>query len=142
MTQEENTKGPYDDIIDLPRPISTKHPRMTMSQRAAQFAPFAALTGHNAAIMETARLTDTQLQLEESDLKELNERLTLLLSRIEEQPEVTLTHFIPDALKNGGRYIQTKGRLTKWNELEQEMIIDGKTTVPLSSIVAIDLQIE
>ena len=94
--------GPYDDIINLPHPTSTKHPRMPMSDRAAIFSPFAALTGHAAAIQETARLTDQRMELDEDTRAELDRRQAVLLKYIAEQPEVTVIWFQPDERKDGG----------------------------------------
>ena len=97
--------GPYDDIINLPHPTSAKHPRMPLSDRAAQFAPFAALSGHSAALVETARLTDQRMELDEDARAALDSKQQLLLERIKERPEITVTWFQPDAKKDGGRYI-------------------------------------
>lgn len=88
--------GPYDDIIRLPHPTSSRHPRMPISDRAAIFSPFAALTGHAAAIQETARLTDQRIELDEDTKAELDRRQAILLEHIGEQPEVTITWFCPD----------------------------------------------
>ena len=95
--------GKYDDIINLPHPTSAKHPRMPISERAAIFSPFAALTGHAAAIQETARLTEQKMELDEDTKAELDRRQAILLEHIAEQPEVTVTWFQPDERKDGGR---------------------------------------
>ena len=105
--------GPYDDIINLPHPTSAKHPRMPLSDRAAQFAPFAALSGHSAALVETARLTDQRMELDEDARAALDSKQQLLLERIKERPEITVTWFQPDAKKDGGRYIVSTGRLKR-----------------------------
>ena len=94
--------NPYADIIDLPRPVSRTHPRMPLLNRAAQFAPFAALTGYGDVIEETARLTDRRIELSESEQAELNDRLSALAQRL--PAEATLTWFVPDGRKDGGRY--------------------------------------
>ena len=94
--------NPYADIIDLPRPVSRTHPRMPLLNRAAQFAPFAALTGYGDVIEETARLTDRRIELSESEQAELNDRLSALARRL--PAEATLTWFVPDGRKDGGRY--------------------------------------
>lgn len=96
-------RGPYDDIIDLPHPMSQKHPRMSMHDRAAQFSPFAALTGHGAAIAETERETAAWTDLEEDEREHLNRQLCILRDRLEERPEVAITYFVPDSRKAGGR---------------------------------------
>ena len=92
----------YDDMIDLPHPTSNKHPRMSIQDRAAIFSPFAALSGHGAAIAETARLTDQRMELDEDTKAELDQRQAVLLEHIGEQPEITVTWFQPDERKEGG----------------------------------------
>lgn len=101
-------KHPYDDIIDLPHHVSERHPQMSMYNRAAQFAPFAALTGHDAAITEAARLTDAELELSESDAEVLNRKLAYLQS-LDENPTISVTYFVPDDRKKGGSYHTTSG---------------------------------
>ena len=105
--------GPYDDIINLPHPTSTKHPWMPMSDRAAIFSPFAALTGHAAAIQETARLTDQRMELDEDTKAMLDLKQQILADRIAERPEISVVWFRPDARKEGGQYVTTVGQLKK-----------------------------
>ncbi|MFR0768325.1 MAG: hypothetical protein ACLSHO_00720 [Dysosmobacter sp.] len=105
--------GPYDNIINLPHPTSKRHPRMSLHDRAAQFSPFAALSGHAAALAETTRLTDRKIELDEDTRAELDRRQAVLLEQISEQPEITVTWFQPDGKKEGGRYITATGRLKK-----------------------------
>ena len=130
--------GPYDDIMDLPHPTSPKHPRMPMGDRAAQFSPFAALSGHSAAIAETARLTDRRIELEEDDLAELDRRLNQLLEQIREQPEVTVTWIQPDARKDGGAYRVTTGRLKKVDTIGQMMVLLDGTVIPMGNITTLE----
>lgn len=101
-------KHPYDDIIDLPHHVSERHPQMSMYNRAAQFAPFAALTGHNAAITEVARLTEAEQELSESDAEVLNRKLAYLHS-LDEKPTISVTYFVPDDKKEGGSYHTATG---------------------------------
>ena len=89
----------YDDIINLPHPVSKNHPQMPLRDRAAQFAPFAALTGHDAAIKETARLTDERLELSEEVIAQLNEKINIIRNNIGIEQNVSITYFIPDAKK-------------------------------------------
>lgn len=103
----------YKDIIDLPRWISPKHVPMSMEDRAAQFAPFAALTGHGAAIKETARLTDRKHQLDEDELEVLDWKLGVLLENLHKKPEVAITYFKKDSLKEGGSYEEMRGVIRK-----------------------------
>ena len=115
--------GPYDDIISLPHPTSSRHPRMPISDRAAQFSPFAALAGHSAALAETARLTDRQIELSDDDKAVLDQKQRILLEHIKECPEITVTWFRPDEKKDGGQYITTTGRLRRIDEFNQVLIL-------------------
>lgn len=126
--------GPYDDIINLPHPTSVKHPRMPLSDRAAQFAPFAALSGHSTALAETARLTDQRMELDEDARAVLDLKQQLLLERIKEQPEIMVTWFQPDEKKDGGRYIVSTGRLKRIHEAEQVLILTDGLKIPISKL--------
>lgn len=128
----------YDDILHLPHPTSKKHPRMPISDRAAIFSPFAALTGHAAAIQETARLTDQKTELDEDTKAELDRRQAILLEHIAEQPEVTITWFCPDEKKSGGAYVVTVGRLKRVDETAGTLRLADGMTIALDEIV--DLQ--
>lgn len=99
---------PYDDIINLPHHVSERHPQMSMYNRAAQFAPFAALTGHDSAITEAARLTDAKQELSESEAEVLNRKLAYLQS-LDEKPAISVTYFVPDDKKEGGSYHTATG---------------------------------
>ena len=99
-------KGAYEDIIHLPHPVSRIHPPMDRINRAAQFAPFAALTGYDAAIQETGRLTDRFVELEEYEQSLLEERLKWLKQHLTEEPVVTMVYFYLDERKSGGSYVQ------------------------------------
>ena len=96
--------GKYDDIINLPHPEPKKHPRMSMENRAAQFSPFAALTGHNEAIKETERLTDSKVELDQDAIEEINRKLMWIKDNIQSSPQATVTYFVPDSKKVGGKY--------------------------------------
>ena len=129
--------GPYDDIIHLPHPTSKVHPRMSRADRAAQFSPFAALTGHRTAIAETARLTEPQIELDEDAMEELDWKQSLLLDHIGERPEVTVTWFQPDGRKEGGNYITAVGRLEKLDVLGRRIILANGTKIALDKIIDI-----
>lgn len=129
---------PYDDIISLPHPTSAKHPRMPLSDRAAQFAPFAALSDHSAALAETARLTDQRMELDEDARAALDLKQQLLLERIKERPEITVTWFQPDAKKDGGRYIVSTGRLKRIHEADQVLILADGLRIPIGDIVELE----
>ncbi|MEG2421569.1 MAG: hypothetical protein RSB55_08455, partial [Oscillospiraceae bacterium] len=95
-------RTPYDDMLHLPHHVSEKHPSMPMLDRAAQFSPFAALTGYDAAVKETARLTDRRVELDEGEKEAIDQRLTLVQERLPDPTEVTITYFVPDKKKAGG----------------------------------------
>lgn len=130
--------GSYDDIIHLSHPTSKNRPRMSIHDRAAQFSPFAALSGHAAAIAETARLTDRKLELDEDTKAELDRRQAILLEHISERPEITVTWFRPDERKEGGAYITTTGRLKKLDEAERILILTDDTRIPLEAVVSLE----
>lgn len=130
--------GPYDDMIDLPHPISKKHPRMSIRDRAAIFSPFAALSGHGAAIAETARLTDQRMELDEDTKAELDQKQAVLLEHIKEQPEVTVTWFQPDARKGGGAYLTVTRRLKKIDEAKRMLSLQDGTSIPLEDVVGLE----
>ena len=129
--------GKYDDIIHLPHPTSNKHPRMSIRDRAAMFSPFAALSGHGAAIAETARLTDRRMELDEDTRAELDQKQTVLLEHIGEQPEVTVTWFQPDERKEGGAYLTTTGRLKKIDEVYRALYLADGNRIPLDDVIEI-----
>lgn len=105
--------GKYDDIIDLPHPTSQNHPRMSLHDRAAQFSPFAALTGHHAAITETGRLTDRRIELDESEIARVDAELQHLQELLPERPTVSITYFAPDERKTGGSYRTVTGEVKR-----------------------------
>ncbi|MGN0978721.1 MAG: hypothetical protein ACI4PT_00120 [Candidatus Avoscillospira sp.] len=130
----------YDDILHLPHPTSAKHPRMPIGDRAAIFSPFAALTGHSAAIAETARLTEQKIQLDEDGRSELDEKQRMLEEVIARQPEVTVTWFRPDDKKDGGSYVTTTGNLKRTDGVERVMVMRDGTRIPLDDIIELDSQ--
>lgn len=131
-------KTPYDDIISLPHHVSRVHPQMPMYSRAAQFAPFAALSGHEAAISETARQTDTERELADSEAEMLDRKFAVLLQKKEEQPEVTITYFVPDKKKNGGSYHTSTGHIRKIDPDKDVIELTDGTSIPIVPIKNID----
>lgn len=129
--------SPYDDIIQMPHPTSTKHPRMSLSNRAAQFSPFAALSGHSAALAETARLTDQEIELTEDLKAVLDQKQRILLEHVKEHPKVTVTWFQPDEKKDGGQYITTTGYLKRIDEFEKVLHLTDGTKIPLAHVIDI-----
>lgn len=123
---------PYEDILYMPHHVSTKHPPMPASDRAAQFSPFAALTGHDAAIQETGRLTDIQVEQSE-ELRALLDRKQQYLATLE-QPEVTVTYFLPDGRKDGGAYVTATGQLKRIDPVERVLILVGGQSISLDDI--------
>ena len=118
----------YEDIIYLEHPVSKTHPQMPRIDRAAQFSPFAALTGHDAAIKETARLTDERVELDENAKSILNEKFQLIMERLDQRPLVMITYFRPDLKKEGGSYTTISGQVKKFDEYIRAMVMtDGKT---------------
>ena len=134
----ENDEHRYDDIIDLPHHVSRKHPQMPLMDRAAQFAPFAALTGHEAAIKETARLTEEEIELDENSKELLDFRLQQLQEHISECPEVTVTYFCPDEKKAGGAYETVTGKVKKVDAYAGELVFTDGRRVELKSIVELE----
>ena len=128
------TNNSYDDIINLPHPVSKKHPQMPLRDRAAQFAPFAALTGHDAAIKETARLTDERLELSEEVIAQLNEKINIIRNNIGIEQNVSITYFIPDAKKAGGTYFVCSGVVKKVDEYAHAIIMTDQTVIPVEQI--------
>lgn len=130
--------NPYDDIINLPHHQSATHPHMTAYDRAAQFSPFAALTGYEDAVIETARLTDKKVELDEYDKAALNERLNMIQDTLDEQPEVSITYFLPDKKKSGGAYVTVTGGVKKIDEYEHIVVMLDATKIPIDDIAEIN----
>ena len=128
----------YADMLHLPCPGPRTRPRMPRGDRAAQFAPFAALSGHSAALAETARLTDQRMELDEDARAALDLKQQLLLERIKEWPEITVTWFQPDAKKDGGRYIVSTGRLKRIHEVDQVLVLADGLRIPIGDIVELE----
>lgn len=135
MNEQEEHK--YDDMINLPHHVSQRHPQMSPLNRAAQFSPFAALTGHEAAILETARLTDSFIELDEDKKEQLNEQLQLIRENLEQQPECEITYFQPDEKKDGGTYVTMCGRIKKIDEYARRIIFTDGTALPIEHLFAI-----
>ena len=128
----------YKDIINLERPISKKHGKMPIGDRAAQFAPFAALTGFGAVIKETARLTDSKIELDEEEKQILNQKLQIIKSKLTEMPFITLTYFEKDLLKEGGKYINLTGNIKKIDEYNQEIVMTDGIKIRIEDIIEIN----
>ena len=130
--------GKYDKIINLPHHVSSTRSHMTVIDRAAQFSPFAALTGYDAAVKETARLTEQQIELDEYEKATLDQRILLLQDRLKKLPEVTITYFIPDERKDGGKYVSITGAVKKIDTYEKQLVLVNKSKIPIGNILSIE----
>ena len=128
----------YDDIINLPHHVSQKHAPMARADRAAQFSPFAALTKHGDAIVETARLTQERKELTEDAKTKIEMRLNLLAKQIASQPQVSITYFQPDEMKDGGSYITVAGIVTKIDVYDHIVVMQDKIKIPIKNIFEIN----
>ena len=133
--------GKYDDIINLPRHISSKHRPMSLRDRAAQFAPFAALSGHSAALSETARLTTGMVELSEDAKAVLDMKQQMLAAVISQRPEVTVTCFLPDQRKEGGSYITLTGRVKAIDDMERVLIMEDGQRLEFDRILDMESEI-
>lgn len=124
----------YNEIINLPHHVSKTRPQMPMSDRAAQFAPFAALTGYDSAIKETGRLTDERIELDEEALTALDRKYQLLMDTLDDAPEVTIIYFQPDERKAGGQYVSATGTVKKVDTFGRRILLQDGTRIPLDSV--------
>lgn len=130
--------GNYDDIIDLPHHVSETHPPMSRADRAAQFSPFAALTGYDAAVRETARVTERRIELDEGVKAELNARLNCILEHLPEHPQVSITYFMPDEKKSGGAYRTVTGTVRKLDSFAKTLTLTDGTVVSMEEMVHVE----
>ena len=128
----------YEDIINLPHYEPKHHARMPMESRAAQFAPFAALTGHDAAIQETARLTDEEMSLGDCEIDDLNRKMQVLAIHLGEEIDIEVTYFVPDEMKSGGSYHHYKGILRLIDEYDNALVYTDGKRIPIHSIAELD----
>ena len=133
----ENNNNRFADLLDLPRPVSSIHRPMERINRAAQFTPFAALTGYDVVIRETGRLTDSFIELSEERKAELNEKLRQLRDKISEEPEVVITLFQPDERKCGGAYVTVVGKVKRIDEARGVIILAERSEIAINSIVEV-----
>lgn len=131
----------YNEIINLPHHVSKTRPQMPMSDRAAQFAPFAALTGYDSAIKETGRLTDEKIEMDEEALNILNMKFQILVDSLDDEPEVTFTYFKPDERKAGGDYLEVTGTVKKVDDFERLIVMQNGTKMPMDDILNIEGEI-
>ena len=134
MTNYDNR---YDDIINLPPPTSEKHPKMPIPDRAAQFAPFSAVVGHDAAVREVARVTEKRAELDEDEIRLLDQKLHMLCAILVTRPHATVTYFQNDAKKSGGHYLTAEGEFEGVNDTATAVTVGG-IKIPFEAIVDID----
>ena len=127
----------YDDIINLPHHVSPTRQRMSMHDRAAQFAPFAALVGYDDAVAETVRLTASRPELDEQEQRAINERLAYIADHIHEQPEVRIKYFVPDEHKSGGAIVVTSGKVKKISATDGTIVMAGGCIIPIADVIDI-----
>lgn len=128
----------YEDILNLPHHVSKTRPQMSMLDSAAQFSPFAALTGYDDAIKETGRLTDEKIEMDEDRKAALDMKQAYLIEMIDEQPEISITYFLPDAKKSGGAYVTVTGNLKRFDEYERLLILTDGKKIPMDDIADIE----
>ena len=131
-------KYPYEDIVNLPPHISKKHPQPSMMDRAARFAPFAAIAGYEEMVLEEARITEERVDLDEGALSLLNEKLNMIQEFLDEEPEVTITYFEPDKKKDGGAYISITGTVKRIDEYERIVLMSDDKKIKIDEIYAIE----
>ena len=132
------SKTSYDDIIQLPHHVSSNHPQMSIHNRAAQFAPFAALVGYEDAVLETARLTEQRRELDAQELAELNRRMIFLAAHLAEQPEVSIEYFVPDERKTGGTYHVASGMINIISKAKRIVVMGDGSAIHMDDIVALN----
>lgn len=127
----------YDDIINLPHHVSSTRPHMSIEERAAQFSPFAALTGHEDAIKETARQTEREIILDENELEILDEKLKAILSDKSDNKNIIVVYYVPDENRNGGKYVECSGRVKKMDEYRHVLVMEDGTEINVGRIADI-----
>ena len=133
--------GKYDEIMGLPHHVSKTRPQMPMSDRAAQFAPFAALTGYDSAIKETGRLTNERIELDEDALTALNVKYQFLMDALDEEPEIKITYFKPDERKAGGEYVSAIGVVKKVDDFERLITMQDGTRIPMDDVCDVSISV-
>jgi len=129
----------YDDIINLPHHVSPTRQRMSMHDRAAQFAPFAALVGYDDAVAETARLTEARPELDAQEQRAINEHLANIATHIPEQPEVRIKYFVPDEHKSGGAIVEASGKVKKISATDATIVLTDGCKIRLSDIIDLSI---
>ena len=135
MTEAEKK---YADIINMPHHTSHNRPRMSDTDRAAQFSPFAALTGYDSTVAEAGRLTDKKLNISEDMKTILNEKMQMIFDYLDDKPLISVTYFVPDKKKSGGAYVTVSGVVKEISEYDRAIILNDKTSIPIEQICEIE----
>lgn len=131
--------NPYEDMLELPHPVSKMHPQMPRRDRAAQFAPFAALTGYEEAVREAARITEEKMILDEDSKVQLDWKLRCLQEKVKEQPIITVTYFVKDERKKGGKYVTVTGVLKRIDSYTHQFILENGEEIPVEDVVSLEI---
>ena len=134
-------KFPYEDIVNLPRPVSKKHPQPTMAERGARFAPFAAITDYEEMVLEEARETEERIVLDENALSLLNEKLNILQEFPDKAPKIKVTYFVPDKKKSGGAYVTVKGTAGRLDPYKRLLIMSDEKKIPIENIYELESEL-
>ena len=136
-----NEKFPYGDIVNLPRPVSKKHPEPPLSERAARFAPFAAITDYEKMVLEKARVTEERIELDECALSLLDKKLHVLQNHLSQSPEITVTYFVPDKKKTGGAYRTIIGTAKRIDQYKKLLIMNDGRKIQLGDIYKLESEL-
>lgn len=131
--------NPYEDMLELPHPVSKMHPQMPRRDRAAQFAPFAALTGYEEAVREAARITEEKMILDEDSKVQLDWKLRCLQEKVKEQPIITVMYFVKDERKKGGKYVTVTGVLKRIDSYTHQFILENGEEIPVEDVVSLEI---
>lgn len=137
---KQKPRNPYEDMLELPHPVSKTHPQMPRRDRAAQFAPFAALTGYEEAVREAARFTEEKMILDEDSKEQLDWKLRCLQEKVKEKPTITVTYFLEDEKKKGGKYVTVTGVLKKIDSYTHQFVLESGEEIPVEDIVSLEFE--
>lgn len=137
---KQKPRNPYEDMLELPHPVSKTHPQMPRRDRAAQFAPFAALTGYEEAVREAARITEEKMILDEDSKEQLDWKLRCLQEKVKEKPTITVTYFLEDEKKKGGKYVTVTGVLKKIDSYTHQFVLENGEEIPVEDIVSLEFE--
>lgn len=132
---------PYEDIINIPRHISKTHPEASMADRSARFSPFAAISGYEDMVREAARVTEERIEITDAVKEQLNEKLNMIAEFLSDEPEITITHFVPDKKKSGGAYVSITGVVKRIDELKRIVVMKNNKKIKIDDISALDSEL-